>query len=150
MKSIIILFLVLATILKAEIIFDDTLPPTHEEIIDYDSIQNDEINENEDISPIELQKNSQEILEDVIKTKNKIQNQNIDGVAQSQNIYLTVVSIPKKAIVNQRVKVTLKATIIRSDIESINTIFLENKNIYVYNKDEPWKKIDENRYTVDY
>ncbi len=143
MKSLILFLSICVGIIRAEIIFDDTLPPSQEEIIDYDSIQMDD---NDDIPPSELKKKSSDILKDV----KKMQIEEMDGVVQTQNIYLNVIKIPKKAIKNQRIKITIKATITRDDVVDIKSVFTNQKSIKVYNNRPIWKKIDDNTYKVDY
>ncbi len=143
MKSLILFLSIFVGIIRAEIIFDDTLPPSQEEIIDYDSIQMDD---NDDIPPSELKKKSSDILKDV----KKMQIEEMDGVVQTQNIYLNVIKIPKKAIKNQRIKITIKATITRDDVVDIKSVFTNQKSIKVYNNRPIWKKIDDNTYKVDY
>ncbi len=143
MKGLVLFFLILFGVVRAEIIFDDTLPPSQEEMIDYDSIQMDD---NDDIPPSELRKKSSDILKDV----KKMQIEEMDGVVQTQNIYLNVIKIPKKAIKNQRIKITIKATITRDDVVDIKSVFTNQKSIKVYNNRPIWKKIDDNTYKVDY
>ncbi len=138
--------LLLLNIIRAEVIFDKNLPPVKEEIIDYDSVQPDE---NDEVPQEELKKNSQQILEDVIETKHTIQ-QPKKHYAHEQNLYLSVKNQPRKAILSQRVDITLKATVTRDDVEGLKTDFSQNSSYRILNKNASWQKKDENTYLVTY
>jgi hypothetical protein len=141
--KIFLTLLLLLNIIRAEFVFDDMAPPVHEEIIDYDSTSN----EPEEVIPQEeLEKNSEQILDDVIQTKEKLESDNSYG----QNIFLTLVSSPKKAILSQRVEVVIKATVTRSDVDTITAVFPKRSDFEVLNKNQRWEQLDENSYKATY
>jgi len=146
--KIILTLLLLLNIVRAEFVFDDMAPPVKEEIIDYDSTSNDE--PDEVIPQEELNKNSEQILDDVIQTKEKLESNKSYKNSYEQNLFLTLVSSPKKAILSQRVAVVIKATIARDDVEQITTTFKNQKTFLVLNTNQKWQQIDQNSYKITY
>jgi len=141
--KIVLTLLLLLNFVKAEFIFDDTLPPVKEEIIDYDSTSN----EPEEVIPQEeLNKNSEQILDDVIQTKEKLEKNITYKNSHEQNLFLTLLDAPKKVILSQRVPITIKATITREDIEKFDLSIKEDKNFKIIYKKEPWIKLNQNSY----
>ena len=143
MKTILSLLLLFVCFLKAEIVFDDSLPPSTEHIIDYDTVQNDDT---EPVSQDELRKNSQEVLDDVVS---KHHNQSYTAFSD-QNLYLSIQKQPKKAIFFQRVAVDIKATVTREDLDRFETTFTKSSAVKLLNPKQKWQKIDQNSYKIRY
>jgi hypothetical protein len=145
--KIFITLLLLLNFVRAEFVFDDMMPPVKEEIIDYDSTSN----EPEEVIPEEeLNKNSEQILDDVIQTKESIESDNSYKKSYEQNIFLTLISSPKKVILSQRVPITIKATLARTDLNSIKAYFPKSSDYIVLNPDAKWQKLNENSYKTTY
>ena len=142
MKTLLALLLLL-NFAYAEFIFDDTLPPSQEEVIDYDSV---DTNDTDTIPPEELQKNSTQILQDVIKTKDSLNY----SQTTSKDIYPTILKQAKKVLLNQRTKLVLKAVIARDDVENIVVNFKQNQTLKVLNPSQAWTKTDANKYKATY
>lgn len=141
MKVILLSLFLVWTTLQAEIIMDENLSPSKEVLMDYDSTPSDD---GEVVSPEELQKNSQELLKDVDTLEKK---EEPKKVYSNNNVFLNLLNPPSSAIQNQRVKITIKATIARDDVKSIKLNFPNSKDYKIFNPQKAWKKVDENRYT---
>ncbi len=139
MKSVLLFLFLILSFLRAEIVFDDNLPPSKEVMMDYDSIQSDD---NEVVNPEELKKNSEELLKDVDTYQKK---DSLSNVVGSNNLFLNFINQPKQAFINQRVKIIIKATIARTDIKDLKLTF-KNANDYKIFNPNSWKKKDENTY----
>ena len=146
MKIFLTLFLVL-NLLRAEFVFDDVMPPVKEEIMDFDS----DTNELEEITlQEELNKNSEQILDDVIQTKESLESDRDYKNSNEQNIFLTLLNYPKKVILSQRVIVTMKAIVTKTDVKEIKVYFPKSNGYLVLNKNTKWIKLDENSYKATY
>jgi len=139
---ILLTLLLLLNLVRAEFVFDDTLPPVTEEIIDYDSTSNEP---EEVIPPEELRKNSEQILDDVIQTKDKLESKKYKSYHE-QNLFLTLLSSPKKVILSQRVPITIKATVTREDVQQLKLFLKKSKDFEVLYQKEPWQKLNQNSY----
>jgi len=140
MKYLLLFLLIFLNIVKAEIIMDENLSPSQEILMDYDSVPSDD---GESVSPQELQKNSQELLKDVDtlqESKKELK------VYSNNNVFLNLQNPPSSAIQNQRVKIVLKATIARDDIKNIKLTYKDSKDYKIFNPNNDWQKIDENRF----
>ena len=144
--KILLTLLLLLNLVRAEFVFNDKLPPVKEEIIDYDSTSNEP---DEVIPQEELNKNSEQILDDVIQTKEKLEKKEYKN-SNEQNLFLTLVSSPKKVILSQRVPITIKATVTQEDVDDIRASFENSKNFKVLNKDATWLKLGPNSYKTTY
>ena len=140
MKYLLLFLLIFLNIVNAEIVFDDSLPPSKEVLMDYDSAPSDD---GEQVSPKELEKNSQELLKDVDTLQEK---EKPIKIYQNNNVFLNLQNPPKSAIQNQRVKIEIKATIARDDVKSIKLSFKDSKDYKIFNPKDDWQKVDENRY----
>ncbi len=140
MKIILLSLFFVWTSLQAEIIMDANLSPSQEVLMDYDSTPSDD---GEVVSPEELQKNSQELLKDVDTLEKKEEPKKIYS---NNNVFLNLQNPPSSAIQNQRVKITIKATIARDDVKSIKLSFKDSKDYKIFNPNKEWQKVDENRY----
>ena len=109
--------------------------------MDYDSVPEDEEEKIDKIPSQELQKDSSELLKDV----EKLQKADLK-TTQNNNVFVTIENLPKKVILNQRVKLKLKLTIARDDISDISVKAKKSKYYTLYTTSGEWKKISDNRY----
>ncbi len=139
MKYLLLFSLLFLNLLKAEIVFDDNMPPSKEILMDYDSIPDD----SEVINPKELEKDTSQILKDVDSLQKK---ETLKQPISSNNLFLNFINPPKKALLNQRIKIELKATIARDDVKNLSIDFKNSDDFQIFNPKREWKKIDENRF----
>ncbi len=68
----------------------------------------------------------------------------------AQSIFLSYIDKPEKIYLSQHATVKVKAIVTHENINAIQSIFLNQKNITILNENSPWKKISGNSYENSY
>ena len=148
--SLLLFFIIFFIEINAEIIFDDSInAPAQEEIINYDSVENEDPEDSivdENLEHV----NSSELLKDITPVVAKPIIDVQASFGGSKNLFLAFTSFPKKVIINQRVAIDIKATVTKKDIKSIQTVFSNSKTYKILNPNTKWKKNNSHSYINRY
>ncbi|RXJ83730.1 hypothetical protein [Arcobacter sp. CECT 8985] len=94
--------------------------------------------------------NTQNEDETFSNTLDYLNEEDVEKVPTSKNLYLSYIDFPKNIYKNQRFEIILKALITTDDFDRIETRFVDAKNMNVLNPKEPWMAVDKNSFENRY
>jgi hypothetical protein len=77
-------------------------------------------------------------------------NEELDLNIRQKDLFLSYLSYPKRAYVNEHFFIDIKAIITRADLKSISTTFINGKDFKILNPNAKWEKIDHKSYKNRY
>lgn len=77
---------------------------------------------------------------------NYLNEKEVEIIPESKNLYLSYIEFPKNIYKNQRFEIVLKALITTDEFDTIETRFVDSKNMNVLNAEQPWMAVDKNSF----
>ncbi|MFY9075461.1 hypothetical protein CRU99_11240 [Malaciobacter mytili] len=77
---------------------------------------------------------------------NYLNEKEVEIIPTSKNLYLSYIEFPKNIYKNQRFEIVLKALITTDEFDTIETRFVDSKNMNVLNPEQPWMAVDKNSF----